>query len=140
MKVLMTNYHVLDDTYYRQNKEITLFLNDDKEVKIINFGIERKSYFNIYYDISMIEIKENDNINNYLELDDNLFKNETKAYYKDISIYTLHYIYGNKASVSYGLTIEIDDFEIKHTCSTEHGSSGSPILNLSNNKAIGIHK
>ena len=74
MKVLMTNYHVLDDTYYRQNKEITLFLNDDKEVKIINFGIERKSYFNIYYDISMLEIKENDNINNYLELDDNLFK------------------------------------------------------------------
>ena len=140
MKVLMTNYHVLDDIYYRQNKDITLFLNDDKEVKIINFGIERKSYFNIYYDISMIEIKENDNINNYLELDDNLFKDETQAYYKDISIYTLHYIYGNKASVSYGLTIKIDDFEIKQKCSTEHGSSGSPILNLSNNKVIGIHK
>ena len=27
-----------------------------------------------------------------------------------------------------------------HTCSTENGPSGSPILNLSNNKVIGIHK
>ena len=27
-----------------------------------------------------------------------------------------------------------------HYCSTEYGSSGSPILNLSNNKVVGIHK
>ena len=103
MKVLMTNYHVLDDTYYRQNKEITLFINDDKEVKIINLGIKRKRYFNMDYDISLIELKENDNINNYLELDDNLFKDETKAYYEDTSIYILQYPLGDKASVSYGL-------------------------------------
>ena len=139
-KVLMTNYHILNDVYYKQNKEINLFLNDDKEVKIINLGIERKTYFNKDYDMAMVEIKENDNINNYLELDDNLVKNETQAYYKDISIYTLHYPLGNKASVSYGLSSDIDNYEIKHLCSTEHGSSGSPILNLSNNKVIGIHK
>ena len=30
--------------------------------------------------------------------------------------------------------------EINHKCCTEKGSSGSPILNLSNNKVIGIHK
>ena len=88
----------------------------------------------------MIELKEDDNINNYLELDDNLFKEETQAYYKDISIYILHYPLGNKDSVSYGLSLDINDSEIKHLCSTEHGSSGSPILNLSNNKVIGIHK
>ena len=140
IKVLMTNYHVLDDIYYQQNKDITFFLNDEKEVKIINLGIERKTYFNKDYDVAMIELKEKDKINNYLELDDNLFKEETKAYYKDISIYTLHYPYGNKASVSYGLSSDIDDYEMKHLCSTEHGSSGSPILNLSNNKVIGIHK
>ena len=140
IKVLMTNYHVLDNIYFKQNKEITLFLNDNKEVKIINLQIERKTYFNEDYDIAMIELKENDNINNYLELDDNLFKDETKAYYKDISIYILQYPLGEKASVSYGLSTGIDNYEIKHICSTEHGSSGSPILNLSTNKVIGIHK
>ena len=136
----MTNYHILNDIHYKQNKQINLFLNDDKDVKLINLGIERKTYFSKDYDIAMIELKENDNINNYLELDDNLFKEETQAYYKDISIYILHYPLGNKASVSYGLSLDINDSEIKHLCSTEHGSSGSPILNLSNNKVIGIHK
>ena len=140
MKVFMTNYHVLDEIYYKQNKEINLLLNDDKEVKIIKLEEKRESYFREDYDIAIIEVKENDNINNFLELDDNLFKDETKAYYKDISIYILHYPLGNKASVSYGLSTDIDDYEIRHICSTEHGSSGSPILNLSNNKVIGIHK
>ena len=32
------------------------------------------------------------------------------------------------------------DYDFNHLCSTEHGSSGSPILNLSSFKIIGIHK
>lgn len=35
---------------------------------------------------------------------------------------------------------EINKYEIKHACSTDFGSSGSPILNLENNAVIGIHK
>ena len=34
----------------------------------------------------------------------------------------------------------MDNLDIKHTCSTENGSSCSPILNLETNKVIGIHK
>ena len=55
-------------------------------------------------------------------------------------LYILHYPLGNKTSVSYGLSLDINDYEIKHLCSIEHGSSGSPILNLSNNKVIRFHK
>ena len=94
----MTNYHVLDNIDYNQNKEITLFLDDNKEVKIINLGIERRKYFSKDYDIAIIKLKENDNINNYLEFDDNLFKDETKVYFTDISIYILQYPLGEKAS------------------------------------------
>ena len=117
-----------------------MLLNDGKDEKTLNLGITKETYFNKEYDIAIIEIKEIDNINNYLELHENLFKNEIEAYYKNISIYTLHYFNGDKASASYGLSTEIDNYEIKHLCSTEYGSSGSPILNLSNNKVIGIHK
>jgi len=113
-------------------------------VKIINLKTKRITYFNKLYDLTLIELKENDgiSINKYLELDNNLFKKEIKAYYENISIYVLQYPLGNKAAVSYGLSLsnEINNYEINHTCSTEHGSSGSPILNLSNNKVIGIHK
>ena len=31
-------------------------------------------------------------------------------------------------------------FDFSHFCSTDNGSSGAPILNISNNKLIGIHK
>jgi len=106
----------------------------------MQLGEGRITYFNPDYDIAIVELKESDGITDYLELDDNLFKEETKAYYKDISIYILQYPHGNIASVSYGLSTDIIDFEIRLMCSTDNGSSGSPILNLSNNKVIGIHK
>ena len=138
LKVLMTNCHILDPIDYCRNKEINLVLNDDKEVKKINLGIDRKTYFNREFDIAIIEIKECDNIANFLELDENLFK--YGEFYKDISTYILHYPMGNKAEVSYGKLIEINSYDIKHICNTMYGSSGSPILNLSNNKVIGIHK
>ena len=140
MNVLMTNYHVLDENYFKEKDELNLFINDEKDVKILDLKIQRKKYFNKDYDTTIIELKENDNINNYLELDDNLFKKEFKAFYSDISIYVLQYPLGNNAAVSYGLSSEINNYDIKHICSTEQGSSGSPILNLSNNKVIGIHK
>ena len=140
MNVLMTNNHIINENYYNENNELHLFINDDKDVKILDLKIKRKTYFSKKYDLTMIELKESDNINHFLKLDGNLYKNEIKAFYKDISIYTLQYPLGNNAAVSYGLSNGINDYEINHTCSTEHGSSGSPILNLSNNKVIGIHK
>ena len=46
-----------------------------------------------------------------------------------------------KASVSYGIIKElIEDYNLNNICNTYYGSSGSPILDISNNKVIGIHK
>ena len=84
---LMTNYHVLNEKYIKENKKINLLLNDDEEAKIINLEIKRKIYFNEKYDITIIELKEIDNIKEYLELDDNLFKNNEQIFYEKQSIY-----------------------------------------------------
>ena len=130
INVLMTNHHILDQKYYDENKELRLLLNDEKDAKIIDLTKKRKSYFNEEYDIALIELKSYDNINNYLELDDNLFKNELEAYYEDKSIYVLQYP-SNNISVSYGLLTQINNYNIIHTCST---------VNLNNFKVIGIHK
>ena len=67
-------------------------------------------------------------------------RNTENIFYEETSVYVLHYPLGEKVAVSYGLLNEINNYEIKYKCSTEHGSSGSPILNLSNHKVIGIHK
>ena len=140
LNVLMTNYHVLDEKYYKDNKEINLLVNDEDKAYGINLLIERKTYFNKDYDIAIIELKDSDGIKNFLELDENLFKDKENIFYEDKSLYVLQYPNGKNACVSYGLLINIEKNDIKHTCSTEKGSSGSPILNLENNKVIGIHK
>ena len=86
-------------------------------------------------------MNEEDNINNYLELDDNII-NELNEEYIDKTIYIIQYPEG-ELSVSYGIldNIYIDKkYNFNHKCSTKGGSSGSPILNIKNNKLIGIHK
>jgi V8-like Glu-specific endopeptidase len=139
-KVLITNYHVIDKKYIEDNKMIKISLNDEKEKKDIELN-QRKIYFNDKYDITIIEIKNSDNINvNYLELDEKIFEDNSELYYENKSIYILHYPNQDKSSVSYGITKKIENGEINHLCSTQPGSSGSPILDLNNNKVIGIHK
>jgi len=137
---LMTNYHVLDEKYFKENKDINLLLNDDKEALVINLRIKRETYFNEDYDVTLIELKEKDKIKNFLDLDENIFKENEKIFYEEKSIYVLQYPNGKNACVSYGLLSSIYECNIRHTSSTEDGSSGSPILNLENNKVIGIHK
>ena len=136
----MTNYHVLNEKYYNENNKINLLINDEDITKIIDLRMNRITYFNENYDITLIELNENDNINNFLELDDKLFRDNHEIIYENKSLYILQYPQGKNAAVSYGLLTSIDKFEIKHKCSTENGSSGSPILNLETNKVIGIHK
>jgi len=139
-KALITNYHLIDKKYIEENKIIKISLNDEKEKKDIKELNKRKIYFNDKYDITIIEIKNSDNINaNYLELDEKIFEDNSKFYYENKSIYILQYPNQDKASVSYGIAKKIEKDEINHLSSTLPGSSGSPILNLNNNKVIGIH-
>ena len=140
MNFLMTNYHVINEDEIKENKEISILLNDNKEAKIIDLKIKREKYFSKEYDITLIEIKENDGIKEYLELDDDILKDNEKIYYEQKSIYILHYLLGKNTCVSYGILNKINKYDIIHICSTDNGSSGSPILNLENNKVIGIHK
>ena len=137
---LITNYHIIDDIYINENLSINITINDDKEAKILSIDNTRIKYTNKNYDISIIEIKAKDNINDFLYLDDNLLKENSKIFYEGESIYNIHYPKGEKSCVSYGILKEIKNYDILHLCCTDYGSSGSPILNLSNNKIIGIHK
>jgi len=139
IKVLITNYNIVNENDLKENKKLNLSLYGNKGIITINLEIERLTYFNKEYNISLIELKKEDNIINYLELDDNLLQDNIEVNYMNRSIYSLHYLYGKDANVSYGLINNIDKYEINHNCSIDNISSGSPILNLSNKKVIGIH-
>ena len=140
IKCLMTNHHVIDEQYYNQNKEINLLINDDKDIKSIDTNSKRITFFSENYDIAIIQLKETDKIQNFLDLDENLFIDKENVYYVNKSVYILQYPKGKNAMVSYGILNQFNNYNINHTGSTDDGSSGSPILNLESNKVIGIHK
>ena len=56
--------------------------------------------------------------------------------YKNESLYVLNYLGGKEIVISYGFFAKLDGSKIYHKCSTDFGSSGSPILSLENNKLI----
>ena len=144
INTFITNYHVINADYIKENKKINLSINDDSEIITININDinKRLIYSKMEYDITIIELKSEDNINDvyYLEIDEKIFQENSKIYYEGKTIYDLSYPNGGKASVSYGILKKFNEYNIQHLCSTDRGSSGSPLLNLENHKVVGIHR
>ena len=140
LPVLITNNHVINETILNKEEKIKIFYeNEFKSIELIN----RIKYTNNQYDVTIIEIKESiDKIRDFLEIDENKMKNDSTLFYLKESIYIIHYPNDEKL-VSYGILQNIFEdkkFNFSHVCCTYQGSSGSPIINLKNNKVIGIHK
>ena len=144
----ITNNHVINDNYLNKEKEIKLKMNDGNKTSIKTINIKgRFKYTDEENDVTIIEIKNQDDDNSYefLDLDENILNDNGDGYIGN-SIYILHYpryFEEDKVAVSYGILkqrFKDKALDFIHFCSTEYGSSGSPVLNLLNNKVIGVHK
>ena len=134
LTVFITNNHVLNDSDIAKDKTIIMFINNT-ESRHLKIGNNRMVYTNENLDITIIEIKKSDNINDFLELDDEIINNLSlnekdiinhfSQIYADKSIYLLNYLKGEDILVSYGLLVDIKNIEIQHNCNTEGGSSGA---------------
>ena len=147
LPVFITNNHIINEAFLnKKDAKIQIDIKAENQIKEIylnnrmNYTSDEKQY-----DITIIEIKEEDNIKHFLELDDiiinGLIANENRIKeFIDETIYILQYP-KHKLAISFGILKDIDlkqDYNFSHKCSTEEGSSGAPILNM-NNKVIGIH-
>ena len=141
---LITNNHVLKKDEIISKKEIQCFIGREKNLRSIKYdGEKRKIFENKDLDYTFIEITEEDDIyeNNFLQIDEDL---EERKNYNNHPIYILGYPYPNRKDrddeiyVSYGIINAIRN-SIVHSCSTNKGSSGSPILSLKTFKIIGYH-
>ena len=149
--VLITNNHVLNKNDIEPEKEITISFEDDEKTKKIKIDNERKTYtitkLNGYeVDVTIIEIKpEEDDLleQEFIELDENLFENDVSNIYKGENIYVIQYSKDGSSSFASGIIKRVpkkdESFNVNHTCSTEVGSGGSPII-LYNSKVIGVHR
>ena len=140
--VLMTNYHVIDDKFLKEKEYLKVVIKDSPHM--ININKDSILYFSAddKYDVMIIKInKDDENIKNYLQIDSNIFQTDSLSKYENEDLYIIHYPKCEKAHISFGKGIkQIGEYDIKHECNTDAGSSGAPILSSSTNKVIGIHK
>ena len=72
LSVFITNNHIINkELLYKEDEKIKIDIFEETEIKEIDLN-NRIKYTNKEYDITIIEMNEKDNINNYLELDDNI--------------------------------------------------------------------
>ena len=142
VKALLTNNHVLKEEFILPGKTINISMNNEANYFQIKLDKNRKIFTSKIYDVTIIQIKKKDNlnINYFFEIDNNIYKD--LSFYKDKSIILLHYPKGTDMNFSPGIikSVAEDNYNILHTCSTDPGSSGGPILNKRDYKIIGIHK
>ena len=149
--VLITNYHVVDDfllnKMMNKKKKLTFYIKNVLHSIEIHHDSQIYSSSSNKYDTQIIKLEEGE-VDNYLEIDENIFRYGSHKNYENEGIYILHYPNAGEAKLSKGKGFEevklseylIKHYDMKHLCHTEPGSSGGPILSIKTNKVIGIHK
>ena len=142
LRMLITNNHVLNEEDISSGKKINFSLNKEKLHYEIEIDESRKIYTSKKYDITMIELKEKDKIekNSFMDIDNQIFKENPNEIFKNKQIYLLHYPKGEQMVFSNGLIKNINDYTIQHLCDSSGGSSGGPLINSNNYRVIGVHK
>ena len=143
LKYLITNYHVINPNNINAN--IELEINNKKKMKL-ETGNRIIKFFENPRDITIIEIKNYDDIYKYIEFldyDKNYIDNGYNIY-KKVDVFSVEHPLGGVAACASGIIVNINNYEFEHNISTDYGSSGSPIMLLNNNmnilQVIGIHK
>ena len=143
MKVLMTNNHVLRKEDIEIGKKIEFSVNNEETHYQIEINESRKIFTDEKYEVTIIELKQNDKLNKieFFDIDKEIFKDESIKKFRNKQIYLLHYSKGNKLEYSIGLikSINEDNYTIRHLCDSSDGSSGGPLINSINFQVIGIH-
>ena len=135
IKAFITNYHIISQDFLNNEKRLKIYNYKDEE-KEINLELDRYIYANEELDFTIIEIIKEDNLNNYLEIDD--LSDLTD--YKDKKICSLKYLGGDKLQYLKGQIHGLKDNYLLYSLDTLDGSSGSPIILINNKKIIGLHK
>ena len=130
---LITNSNVLKDI---DNNSLKITINNEsKSIELGDFRYEEKKY-----EKAVIEIKNNNDIKYFFEIDETIFKNEKdiNMIYNKESIYIIQYDNKDNILVSYGIINEICGKDIKYSVNINRNIKDNIILNLNNNKIIGM--
>ena len=123
MKGLITNNHIINKEIINEDIEIEIYNNIKMKLNINNRNIK---YYPEPKDITIIEIKNNDEIYKYIKFLDYDVYYKIKGYkiYHGVDIFSVEHPLGDDASCSSGRIININNYEFEHDISTDDGASG----------------
>ena len=107
LHLLITDSRIINkDLLNTKYAKINIKIEEDKNERAIDLN-DRLKYINEKYNITIIELKERDNITNFIELDEGIINNiinedNLNKKYINETIYMIQYPEG-KLSVSYGI-------------------------------------
>ena len=138
-KLLITNYHVISRDIIDSNDLIEIEIFDGKEYRL---RLEQRHFkFFEKPDITVIQINDFNEICSsvkFLEIDLNYKR--SYDFYLNKDVFILGYPFGNNIEYSPGKITSVSNYKLYHNCDTNFGSSGSPIILISNSLVVGIHK
>ena len=135
IKLFITNNHIIDQTFLDKEKKL-IYFNYNNEKKEINLELNRYKFTDKVLDCTIIEILKEDNIINYLEIDEYINIKD----YKNEQIFCVQYPCQKNLQYSHGKNLGKNGKFFFYSIGTLEGSSGSPILLVENRKLIGMHK
>ena len=143
--ILLTVNHILSEKYISKGSKINFSFGDSDYKNTIIIDDSRKVFTDEILDFTIIEIKPDDKIKSeyFLKLDENILnKNIFSSYFNNTAIYTMGYEKNNK-NIGYSIGVikksKADKGIFYYLSHTNQGSSGSPIMNLTNFKVLGMH-
>ena len=141
--VLITCNSIFGLKDFKRGDNVKLIYKNEENIIIIDES--RHIYSNGIFDVTIIELKENEFPENiFLKIDDKIndfdFDSDLKKYFENDEIYLIYYLNGKEPKYSLDKIKEVNDILIKNYCSNENIPLGSPILNLETFNVIGIHQ
>ena len=93
LPVLMYNNHALEQKDMIFSKKIKFSINDNTINKEIIIDKSRKTYIRIEFDITIIEIKNNDglDLNTFLDIDKQIYKDNPNEIFRNTPAYLKYY-------------------------------------------------
>jgi len=143
-KTLITNYKTIQKEDIEQKKDLCFLIKSVDNNKYTDMDYPRAFYSNKEFNISIVQIVDEDIVSNvkFLEFDDNININKLEKY-KDKNIYILPYNLDDNGSYPVGRveSIEENQYFINHNCDNINSNNFYfPILLIDNYKLIGFNK
>ena len=138
VKFLMTNNHVLNQEFLDNEENLNYIIEDNgnQEKRQLNLKLKRYKFTDKELDFTIIEIRKEDKILNFIDIDENINLNIAEKEY----LFSLNYTKGEQLKYSHGIYLKKNNKYFIYTIGTNHGASGAPIFLLKKKKIIGLHK